>query len=283
MGLIEELKEMDEKKKQNNEAERANKTRVIEQTSDLEEKYLTYNDWITNLEKVKKILENPDPKLDIPVLATKHYYINYNDIEKVKNAWVTVSKRERTTEDVVLTPRIMKLCNYIEKMSNKIKYDKITYTKSYREPTNEDKNEISHMKKKIKTIYLSDEKDEKCILTLARKRCESNFHSDYKGWLPYVYVDDDSKKHRWLWKNVGIDTCLKYALLTSVSDVECFSDLIIEPEAIREFENELKLINSQKNELAQKLEVNNQTENKITFASIIQAIKESYLGIGGRE
>ena len=255
----------------------------IEETSDLGGNSLPYNKWLKNLKKVKKLLEDPDPTLDTPILATKHYYFSYTaNIEDIKG-WRTGRKFKETTEDVVLTPRIMRLCNYIEKMSSKTIHDKITYSISNRQMTNKDRNEISHMKNKIKTIYLSDEKDEKCVLALAEERCDPYFLKDYEVWLPPVNGAKVRKKNGWPTDCVGIDTSLKYALLTSISDVECFTDLITDPKVIEKFENELKLINSQKSGFFQTSEVNDQTENKITFASIVQAIKESYIGKGDRE
>lgn len=191
-------------------------------------------------------------------------------------------KTRPDSEDMVLTKRIINILNKIEKMSGHSKQRIATYKKSYRIPTEKDKREIMYIEKKVKAIYSSNEKDNKCISSISPKKVNIYGDNWYKwDWLPLVEYEPDSDNYRGY--GLGIDTKLKYAMLANVGCETCFEYITQNSEIIQEYENEIKRIREENEMIANELGKKQENSSIITFSSIKNAIKEKLLGKGERD
>jgi len=291
MGLIEELEEMDEEKETNDLNVDNEKKKRSKRIEDLKGKYRINSRLLRNRVKLKEILEADNPELDEPILVketrkgrvlTDRAIANGEKIRRNREGYAKINNiedymnTEPYSRDLVLTKRVLTVLNLIVKMSGEQGQDKPTYKKSYRIPTEKDKKEMMHIKKKVKAIYESDEKDSKCVSAI-----DSNRHWYGKTWI-YLPTVETYFKDTWGKTGLGIDTTLKYALLANVGSKNAFDVIIQEPEKIQEYENEIKRLNMEKEMASRELSTTRGNNSKITFATIKSAIKEHLLGKGER-
>jgi len=263
MGLVEELKEIDNERKRNyNNAYETKKNK---------EEYINKKRWLRNRERLKTILEDDNPELDKPFLVKISYPENHSKYS------------DRYTYHRVLTKRTMEILKLIEEWRvEKWTGDaKTTYKRSNRKLSRDEQETMMHIEKKVRAIYSSDsdDKNNKCIAAISERTISPN--GDCTGWttLPTVrYGDGYYPKY-----GLAVDTKLKYALLANVSDKENTFELITqEPKEIQNYENRIKnaaTIIKDYEETHPKQE----SDSKITFTTIKSAIKKHLLGKGERD
>lgn len=254
MGLIEELKEIDEERINNN-------------TGDKKEKYKAKKTALRNRERLKKILEDENPELDEPI------FVKITKPERLMDG----REGERKTYHSVLTSRTMEILKLIEKFRVE-KWGgtpKITYKRSYRKPSRDKQETMRYIEKKVKAIYSSNEGNNKCIAAISENLLSKYGSFRVQETLPILRCQGRTID------KLAVDTKLKYALLVAVSDEHAFQYITQKPEEIQNYETTIKdaeTIIKDYEEMHPKQE----SDSKITFATIKSAIKEHLLGKGER-
>lgn len=259
MGLIEELKEMDEEKKKKDSI-------VYEkamETKDKKEDYIAKKRWLRNREKLKKILEEDNPELDKPILVKIAKPKNYSKYE------------DRDIYYSVLTKRTMEILKLIEEWRVELwKNDaKITYKRSYKKPSENTQETMRHIEEKVKKIYSSDEKNNKCIVAIDERILSPN-GAPRKKHLPLVRLEDYNY-------GLSVDTKLKYALLANIGGRDAFQYISQKPEEIQNYETTIKDAETTIKDY-EEMHPKQESDSKITFSTIKSAIKEHLLGKGER-